>query len=141
VNRIVLDTNVWISGFIIPESKASRLMSSLIRGEQAGIISPYILAEIERTLSTSRLRLKYGIRRPDIVSLLLTLQVTLENVEPLAVSWPIRDPADLPILGTALAGRATHLITGDRDFLDDPALKAWMQAQNVILLAPGEFIF
>ena len=139
MKRIVLDTSVWVSGFIIPGSKASSLAITLIRGEHTGIISLYILVEIERTLSTPRLMEKYRLRRQEILSFLLALQTRLESVEPLAVTRSIRDPGDLPILGTALAGRATHLVTGDRDLLEDHGLREWMHSQGVAIIRLAEF--
>jgi len=140
VKRIVLDTNVWISGFIIRRSKSSDLVTALIQGRHQGIISNYLLGEIERTLSTRRLTFRYQLRREEIISFLLTLQTRLEIVEPINVTLEIRDPKDLPILGTALAGQASHLVTGDCDLLADPKLLAWMREQGVEILPPAELI-
>jgi len=140
VKRIVLDTNVWISGFIIPGSKSSDLAMALIQGRHEGIISNYILGEIERTLSSRRLAFRYQLRREETISFLLSLQTRLEIVEPVEVTFEIRDPHDLPILGTALAGQASHLVTGDRDLLVDPKLLSWMRNQGVDVVPPGEVI-
>ena len=139
MRRVVLDSNVWISGIIIPGSASSNLTAALIQGREQGITSNYILKEIERTLFSGRIRFKYQIRREEILTLLWTIQNRLEVVEPVELTFSMRDPTDLPILGTALAGQATHLVTGDRDFLQDPNLLSWMRERGVLIVTPGEF--
>jgi len=139
MRRVVLDSNVWISGIIIPGSTSSKLTSALIQGREQGITSNYILKEIERTLFSGRIRFKYQLRREEILTLLWTLQNRLEVVVPVEPAFSMRDPTDLPILGTALAGKATHLVTGDRDFLQDPNLLSWMREQGVLIISPSEF--
>ena len=141
MKRIVLDTNVWVSGFIIPDRKPASIVRASIRGNVHGIISDYILMEIERTLRRPKLMNKYRIHRKEIVSFLLTLQRRLEIVRPFELDIEIRDPMDLPILGTALAGHATHIVTGDRDMLDDENLKAWMLSRGIEIISPASFQF
>jgi putative PIN family toxin of toxin-antitoxin system len=138
MRRVVLDSNVWISGIIIPGSISSNLTTALIQGREQGITSHYILKEIERALFSGRIRFKYQVRREEIVTLLWTLQNRLEVVEPVEFAFSMRDPTDLPILGTALAGQATHLVTGDRDFLQDQNLLSWMRERGVLIVSPRE---
>ena len=47
---------------------------------------------------------------------ILSLQVELVEPEPLS-GKAVRDPDDIPVLGTPLAAGADYLITGDRDLL------------------------
>lgn len=135
---MVLDSNVWISGFLVPGRQPSRLALALIQGQHQGLISPYILSEIERALSSLRLSQRYQIRREEIIQFLLTLQTRLEIVEPMPFTYPARDPNDLPIVGTALAGRASYLVTGDRDLLDDANLKEWARKQGLQIISPAD---
>lgn len=52
----------------------------------------------------------------------------MEREDPLILDEPaveVRDPDDVAILATAIAGHADHLVTGDADLLvlaDEPAL-------------------
>jgi putative PIN family toxin of toxin-antitoxin system len=85
------------------------------------------------------LRRSYGIREWDISAFLASLDKTLEIVTPVVPLIELRDERDLPILGTALAGRATHLVTGDRDLLEDGKLISWMRGRGVEIVSPAEF--
>jgi len=60
-------------------------------------------------------------------------------VTPVAVNLALRDADDSPILGTALAGKVSSLVTGDHDLLDDPDLLAWMLDQGVKIISPANF--
>jgi predicted nucleic acid-binding protein len=44
-----------------------------------------------------------------------------------------RDPTDIPVLGTALAGSASVLVTVDKDLL------ALGEFQGIAIIKPGEF--
>jgi predicted nucleic acid-binding protein len=44
-----------------------------------------------------------------------------------------RDPDDLPVLGTAVAGGASVLVTGDEDLL------TLHEFQGIVILSPREF--
>ncbi len=39
----------------------------------------------------------------------------------------------------AILGQATHLVTGDRDFHDDPTLLRFLQERGVTVIRPAGF--
>ena len=113
--RVVLDTNVIISGIAYPTSIPGRIVGGWNQGTISVILSHYILDEAVRSLP----RILGGrLSLDEIRDLVDSLAFIAEVVEPAAViETALRDKADLPILGTLLAAKADYLITGDKDLL------------------------
>ena len=53
------------------------------------------------------------------------------------VEVEIRDPDDVVVVATAIAGRAGAIVTGDRDILDDGVLRAWLSDRGVTVMNPS----
>lgn len=113
--RVVLDTNVLVSGLAYPASIPGRILAAWRQGSLQVVISRYILDELARVLPRlSRL----GLQEREIRDLVDSFVFLADVVEPQAiVEAEPRDPADLQILGIMHAGRADYLITGDKDLL------------------------
>ncbi len=113
--RVVLDTNVIVSGIAYPMSIPGRIVGEWKQGTISVILARYILDEAVRSLP--RL-LRGSLSLDEIRELVDSLVFIAEVVEPATVEEPaLRDEADLPILGTLLAAQADYLITGDKDLL------------------------
>jgi putative PIN family toxin of toxin-antitoxin system len=118
--RIVLDTNVLVSGLAYPGSTPGRILAAWRGGAIDVVLSRYILDELERVLPRlDRLRQWSG---QDIQDMVDSLSLMADLVEPAAsASGETRlaqqDPADVPVLGTLLASAAEYLVTGDKDLL------------------------
>lgn len=113
--RVVLDTNVLVSGFAYPSSAPGRIVSVWRQGGLSVVLSHYILDELVRVLP--RLR-RIEMTPGEIRDLADSLLFLAELVEPEALAQAdLRDPADLPVLATLSAARADYLITGDEDLL------------------------
>jgi predicted nucleic acid-binding protein len=50
-----------------------------------------------------------------------------------------RDPTDDYLIEMAILGQATHLVTGDEDFHDDPVLLRFLQEHDVTAIRPADF--
>jgi len=113
--RVVLDTNVIVSGLAYPDSPPGRLMAAWRSGQIELVTSRYILDEVARVLpKVSRGRLTQS----EVLDLVDSFRFTTNVVEPIAVDDPdLRDTNDAPILGTFLSGKADWLVTGDKDLL------------------------
>ena len=94
--RVVLDTNVLMSGLSYPGSKPGRIVSAWRHGELEVVLSHCILDELRRVLP--RLRARHGLSDADIADL-------------------VDCPWDQAVLGTLVASRADHLVTGDKRLL------------------------
>ena len=136
--RIVLDTNVLVSGLAYPGSTPGRILAAWRGGAIDVVLSRYILDELERVLPRlDRLR-QWSVQ--DIQDMVDSLSLLADLVEPAASAsgetrLAQRDPADVPVLGTLLASTAQYLVTGDKDLLtlanNYPIVTpAWFWAQH-----------
>ncbi len=113
--RVVLDTNVLVSGIAYPQSTPGLIMSAWKQGALGVVLSRYILDEMMRVLP--RLP-RVGLNGEDIRDLADSFLFLAEIVEPVnAKERKLRDKADAAVLGTLLASSADYLITGDKDLL------------------------
>jgi len=113
--RVVLDTNVIVSGLTYPASIPGRIMAVWREGGLEVTISHYIVDEVRRVLP----RMSHIRRTPtEIQELIDTLMLRSDVVEPEALEdTELRDPADQKVLATFLTSKADYLITGDKDLL------------------------
>jgi putative PIN family toxin of toxin-antitoxin system len=113
--RVVLDTNVLVSGLAYPGSVPGRIVGAWRRGGLDVVLSKYILDEMVRVLP----KLSSNKRSPaEIRDLADSFLFTAEIFEPSGeMDATLRDKADQPVLGTLLAAKADCLITGDKDLL------------------------
>ncbi len=132
--RVVLDTNVLLSGIAYPASVPGKIMAAWRHGSVDVLLSGYILDELRRVLP--RLAHRHGLSMAEIDDLVDALSIQAEVIEPLPVAEQgLRDADDQPVLGTLLAALKTsgadYLLTGDKDLL---AL-----AERYPIMAPAKF--
>lgn len=111
--RIILDTNLWIS-FILTNDY-SRLDTILRNKNIQLLVSIELLEEFIEVAQRPKFRKYFS---GEDLSLLVSL--IEKNAEIVAVKGNVqacRDPKDNFLLSLALDGKATHLITGDKDLL------------------------
>jgi putative PIN family toxin of toxin-antitoxin system len=114
--RVVLDTNVLLSGLAYPGSVPGKLVAAWRHGALDVVLSHFILEELRRVLP--RLRQRHGLSDADIADLVDCLAFEAELVEPAQPVAPdLTDPVDLPVLGTLIASSAEYLVTGDKALL------------------------
>lgn len=114
--RLVLDTNVLLSGIAYPASVPGKIIAAWRHGSVEVLLSSFILDELRRVLP--RLAHRHRLTDAEIEDLVDILSIQAEVIDPTDPTAPdLRDPQDLPILGTLLASRADYLITGDKDLL------------------------
>jgi uncharacterized protein len=127
--RVVLDTNVLVSGLAYPTSIPGQIVSNWRRGGLQVVLSHYILDELVRVLP--RLP-NLSLNHDELRDLADSLMFLADIVEPASADDPLlRDAADQAILATLIASHADYLITGDKDLL---AL-----ADRYPILAPAAF--
>ena len=118
--RVVLDTNVLVSGLAYPASVPGRIITAWRHGSIEVLVSAYILDELRRALPG--LAHRHGLSTAEIDDLVDVLSIQAELVEPLPTEdAELRDPDDGPVLGSLVAALAMadadYLITGDKDLL------------------------
>ena len=126
--RALLDSSVFVAAYISRAGVCADLLEDILMDHE-WVISRFILDELTR-------KLKEKFRFPDdeISEITASIVAAAEVVEPAEVpAESCRDRNDLPILGTAVAGRAEVLITVDKDLL---ALNTYA---GISIIRPGEF--
>lgn len=118
--RVVLDTNVLLSGIAYPGSVPGKIVAAWRHGSVDVLLSAYILDELRRVLP--RLQHRHDMTTQEIDDFLDALSIQAELIDPLPSIEPgLRDSTDQPILGTLRAAvqtaNADYLITGDKDLL------------------------
>lgn len=134
--RLVLDTNVLVSGLLFPGGPPSRLVKAWRAGAFDLVISDFVLDELVRTWQHLTPRLK--VAPNDLADFLDTIGVRAEllrvDADMLAQAGAakLRDPNDLPILALLIRSAADFLVTGDKDLL--------VLADAYPILSPADFV-
>ena len=101
--RVFLDANILFSA-AQPKSRLRALLDVVARHGEC-ITNAYAVEEARRNVA---------LKQPSLVPQLETLVRRMEQVPGLIVDLPVKLPTkDVPILGGAIVGAATHLVTGD----------------------------
>jgi len=125
--KILLDTNVLISAFIV-HGVCSDLLDHCMRHHKL-ITSEFILGEFRKNMIQ---KLKYS--DTEVEEAIELLELKMEKVIPAIPETSLcRDPDDNIIIGTAIAGNAICIVTGDKDLL---ALKRF---DHIDIVSPSEF--
>ena len=116
--KVVLDTNVLVSGLMLPDSVPGRIVAAW-RGAQFELaMSEPQLDEIGRVLSYSKIQRRLRWSQDEIARFLLLLRFKADIVDIRSenISVPC-DPGDNPVLATLLAADADCLVSGGSDLL------------------------
>ena len=106
---VVLDTNVLVSASVFPGGAPEEVWRRVLHGRLRAVTSIPLLHELGRVLGA-----RFGWEREPTERLLRQVARNATVVIPAAVVGVASDPDDDVVLGTALAGGATHVVTGDR---------------------------
>ena len=116
--KVVIDTNVLLSGLMYPEGTPGRMIAAWIENRFDVVLSLDQLAEIGRVLEYPKIRRKLGWDDQKIEQFIKQLYIRAEVIELGEISVEVAgDPDDAPILQTLIATHADILVTGDRDLL------------------------
>jgi uncharacterized protein len=114
VNRIILDTNLWIS-FLLT-SDYSRLDTILSNQQIQLIFSEELLNEFVEVAQRPKFRKYFS--KDDLTGLLSQIKNVAEFIEVTSTVSICRDLKDNFLLALAKDGNADFIITGDNDLLE-----------------------
>jgi len=128
--KIVLDTNVLVSGLLTPFGSSGQIVRMVFSGELALHIDARILAEYKDVLH----RPNFKFHKDDIGILLDFIKQygRVTSSSPLRNRLP--DPDDEPFLEVAIAGMVTSLVTGNRKHYPSSVFK------GINIYSPSEFL-
>jgi putative PIN family toxin of toxin-antitoxin system len=133
---IVPDSSVLISAFITPGGAVADLLRKLVASGFELYLSSAIIEETASVLLTRPRLRRYASYSDDNVkdylAWLARISVLVDKLP--EIEGVCRDPADDVIIATAVAARATWLVTGDQDLL---VLEAY---EGIAIVSPRQML-
>ena len=131
--KIVLDSNVLLSGLAAPNSTPGRIISAWDNHSFDIVTCEFQLAEIARVMAYPKVKRLLRWEELEIQAFIrqLCLRVEIVDISDINALVPT-DPDDTPILATLIAANADILVSGDKDLL---ALR-----EEYCIESPAEFV-
>lgn len=107
--RVVIDTNVLVSGIINPHGAPGRVLDAVVGRAVLVLHDDRILDEYRQVLR----RPVFGFAQSYIDALLDFIETSGEHVSARDIGIVLPDPTDLPFLEVAILGGADALVTGN----------------------------
>lgn len=110
--RVVLDTNIIISGLYSKRGVSYQLLKAAISGNLPCAISPLLALEYEGKIHDKIEEMFLRVSKRDCGKILDALFATVKIIwKPLQIRPVLSDPSDDKILECAISGNCTHIIT------------------------------
>ncbi len=115
--RVVLDTNVLVSGLLSSVGPPARIVQALLQRRIIPIMSAATFGELEAVVRRPKLQPAFARAGVHLENFLTTVHAQAQFVDPVPTKLPIRDERDRPFLDVmATPPKPQYLVTGDRDF-------------------------
>ena len=129
--RVVIDTNVLVSGLLNPHGAPGRVVDLVAEGSLTPLFDDRIVDEWRSVLRRPKLQLPRALS-DGVLDLWIALG---EPTTAPPIDIELRDAADLPFLEVAVAARADALVTGNlKDF------RSAIGRVEVPIVGPSEFV-
>lgn len=122
--RVVLDTNVIVSGVMRPSSVPARVLSLVYETRIQPVIDLRIFAEYDEVLARPRLKIPadrssdFLLRFGDIAQRVIVTKEAVSRFDRVA----LRDPADRPFMEVAVSAAAHAIVSGNINHFPEAAL-------------------
>jgi putative PIN family toxin of toxin-antitoxin system len=126
--KVIIDTNVLVSGLLSPQNYCGRVIDLLIAGEIKIIYDSRIISEYTEVLS----RKKFKIKNEELNILIKFIELNGEIIVPLPRLINMKDISDLPFVECALHDKENVLVTGNK--------KHFQNIKGLNIFLPKEFI-
>lgn len=127
--KVVLDTNVYLSGIIFG-GNSRHILDIAIKGKIAVVTSPVILLEI-----SDKLKNKFHWNKEQIIVTIKSIAKSSEVVTPKEKLQIVKkDSSDNKIIEVAVEANTDFIISGDKHLLD---IKKY---QNIRIISPAQFL-
>ncbi len=129
--RIVLDTNVLVSGLLNPDGTPGRIIDLLLGGLIELLYDDRILGEYQDVLARPELAIDRSLTQ----SIISYIRLSGHRVTPLPLAAnTLADTDDLPFAEVAKSGGAEALVTGNLKHFSR------LSEQGVLVLSPAQFL-
>ena len=128
--KIVLDTNVLVSGLLTPFGPCGEIVRMVSAGKLILYIDARILSEYNEVLQ----RPKFKFNNDHIDTLISFIRHNGQFISALPLKSSLPDPDDEPFLEVAIAGNVRSLITGN--IVHYPS----SHREGINILSPSEFL-
>ncbi|MBW1777006.1 MAG: putative toxin-antitoxin system toxin component, PIN family [Deltaproteobacteria bacterium] len=128
--RVVLDTNVWVSGLLSPFGPPGTIVRMVTAGKLLLCMDARILAEYHDVF----LRPKFHFNKRRVETIIEFIRYGSHFVSAPPLDRPLPDKDDEPFLEVALAGKVECLITGNT------AHYPVSLRQGMTVFSPSEFL-
>ncbi|MDF5740034.1 MULTISPECIES: putative toxin-antitoxin system toxin component, PIN family [unclassified Nostoc] len=135
--QVVIDINIWIR--ILLKGRVTLPILAAFNEDKFQLVMSQPLME-ELHLVWNRSRLRERIDSSQAIRLEQQLQYRALWVELKTVPPNCRDPKDLPVLATAIDGKAGIIVSGDDDLRADDDLRGVMTSYGIQLLGVHSFL-
>ena len=137
--RVILDTNVIVSGIILSRGTPYSIIELWRRGAFLLITSSEHIDEVVDVLRRAKIANNYDIPVEKLTSIVKLLKQKSHVVRPTPCTQtiPIRDKKDTFLLETAITGKAEYLVTGDKDLI---SLRNQSTIKPLNIITPQQFL-
>jgi putative PIN family toxin of toxin-antitoxin system len=137
--KVILDTNVIVSGIILERGIPYSIVELWRRGAFSLITSNELIDEIIEVLHRAKTIKNYDIPLEKVAAIEKLLKQKSRIVIPTRITQtiPIRDKKDTFILEAAITGKAECLVTGDKDLL---SLRSQSEIEPLVIITPQQFL-
>lgn len=116
--RVVIDTNVFVSGLMLPTSVPGRILTAAIAGGFEIVLCEAMLEEIGAALHYPKVRKRIALSDMELDRCMQALRFIADVVDPSGATVSVPgDRDDDVILATLVVGKADWLVTGDAALL------------------------
>ena len=112
-DRVIIDTNLWISFLLTKDF--SKFDTIIADKKLILLFSQELIDEIVEV--TQRIKFRKYFPLDDLERLLLKIRNRADFIKIKSTVTDCKDPKDNFLLSLSVDGKATHLITGDKDLL------------------------
>ncbi len=116
--KIVLDTNIFISGIITPNNNVGKIIKEWKNNSLEVVTSSELLEEIKKVLRYPKIikRTCWSDQKIEEFTEYLYFFTTVVDISDISYNFD-KDPNDNHVIATYIKGKCDHLITGDKALL------------------------
>ena len=131
--KIVVDTNIFVSAFIVNNGNPAQILRHIDRIKIT--TSQEILDETEDVLHRKHIQIKYKITGKQINNYIKSLRENCTLIQPTKIVKAVKDdPDDDIVLAIAKHAKAKYIISGD------PHLTKLKVYEGIKILTPAQFL-